>query len=97
MLPFQIQSEFYNQPFLLSEDQVINPASVAVDFFADYNLSEVRDTLASITETCLTCDSYHFDSAEKRADFIHFQKKLELLLEAAFVIAKSHPLDDNRL
>ena len=94
MLSFQIQSEFYNQPFLLSEEQATNPVRVTADFYTDYNLSEVRDTLASITETCLTCDSYHFDTAEKRADFIQFQKKLELLLEAAFVIAKSQPSDD---
>jgi len=93
MLSFQAHPEFYNQPFLLSEDQAINPASVAGDFFTDYNLSEVREILASITETCLTCDVYHFDSADKRADFIHFQKKLELLLEAAFMIAKSQSSD----
>jgi hypothetical protein len=94
MLPFQIQSEFYNQPFLLSEDQAINPASVHADFFTDYNLSEVREILASITETCLTCDSFHYDTAEKRADFIHFQKKLEWLLEAAFMVAKNQPSDN---
>jgi len=93
MSPFQIQSEFYNQPFLLSEEQAINPASVAADFFTDYNLSEVREILASITETCLTSDTYYFDSAEKRADFIHFQKKLEILLEAAFMTAKSQSAD----
>jgi hypothetical protein len=94
MLPFQIQSEFYNHPILLSEEQAINPASVAADFFTDYNLYEVREILASITETCLTCDTYHFDSAEKRADFMHFQKKLELLLEAVFIIGKKQSSDD---
>jgi len=97
MSQFQTQSEFYNQPCLLSEEQGVNPVGVAADFFTDYNLSEVREILASITETCLTSDTYYFDSAEKRADFIHFQKKLEILLEAAFIIAKDKPSNNASL
>jgi hypothetical protein len=88
MSPFQLQSEFYNLPVRLSEEQRENPASVLNDFFADYNLSEVREILNTNAEVCLTSDIHPYDAGERRADFIHFQQKLELLLEAAFLIAK---------
>jgi hypothetical protein len=56
------------------------------DFFTDYSLSEVRDTLITNAEVCLTCDIHPYDTGEKRGDFLLFQKKLELLVEAAFLI-----------
>jgi hypothetical protein len=93
MSPFQLQSEFYNQPVRLTEKERENPSNVLDDFFTDYSLSEIRDILHSNAEVCLTCDVHPYDTGEKRSDFLHFQKKLELLLEAAFLIAKQQPID----
>lgn len=94
MSHFQDHRDFYNDPIYLTEEQRENPSNVLDDFFTDYSLSEVRDILSNNTEVCLTCDVHPYDTGEKRADFLHFQKKVELLLEAAFMIAKSQPLDD---
>lgn len=88
MSPFQLQSEFYNLPIRLSAEQLDNPASVLKDFFTDYNLSEVREILNINAEVCLTSDIHPYEAGERRADFMHFQQKLELLLEAAFLMAK---------
>jgi hypothetical protein len=91
MSPFQLHPEFYNLPVLLSEEQREKPAIVLDDFFADYNLSEVREILNDSAEVCLTSDIHPYEAGEKRADFMHFQQKLERLLEAAFLIAKQQP------
>lgn len=88
MSPFQLQSKFYNHPVRLSEEQLVDPGTVLRDFFADYNLSEVREILNANAEVCLTSDIHPYDAGERRADFMHFQQKLECLLEAAFLIAK---------
>jgi hypothetical protein len=86
MSPFQLHSEFYNQPIQLTEEQQHEPSNVLDDFFTDYSLSEVRDILNTNAEVCITCDIHPYDAGEKRADLLQFQKKLELLLEAAFLI-----------
>jgi hypothetical protein len=88
MSPFQLQSEFYNLPIRLSAEQLDNPANVLKDFFTDYNLSEVREILNINAEVCLTSDIHPYEAGERRADFMNFQQKLELLLEAAFLMAK---------
>jgi hypothetical protein len=97
MSPFQLHSEFYNQPIQLTEEQHGNPSNVLDDFFTDYSLSEVRDILSSNAEVCLTCDIHPYDAGEKRADFLQFQKKLELLLEAAFLLRNQQPIDEKPL
>jgi hypothetical protein len=93
MTHFQLHSEFFNQPIPLTEEQHEKPSTVLDDFFIDYSLSEVRDILSTNAEVCLTCDIHPYDAGEKRADLLQFQKKLELLLEAAFLIAKQQPID----
>ena len=94
MSQFQYHRDFYNNPIYLTEEQRENPSNVLDDFFTDYSLSEVRDILNTNAEVCLTCDVHPYDTGEKRADFLHFQKKLELLLEAAFLVLKQQSTDD---
>jgi fido (protein-threonine AMPylation protein) len=94
MSPFQLQSEFYNQPVRLTEEQQENPVNVLDEFFTDYSLSEVRDMLNTNSEVCLTSDVHPYDVGEGRANLIYFQQKMELLLEAAFVISNKHRKDD---
>jgi hypothetical protein len=89
--------DFYNKPVCLSEDQILDPIQVLRDFFTDYNLSEVRDILSTNAEVCLTCDIHPYDAGEKRCDFLLFQKKLELLLEAAFLLRNQQPTDEEPL
>jgi len=85
---FEQNRSFFNNPICLSPDEMSNPVIVFDDFFTDYNLSELRQILANIDEACLTSDCSVFEEAWKRADYICFQKKLILVFEAAYILAK---------
>jgi len=97
MSPFQLHSQFYNHPIHLTAEQRENPSNVLDAFFTDYSLSEVRNILSTTTEVCLTCDIHPYDIGEKRGDFLYFQKQLELLLEAAFLLRNQQPTDEEPL
>lgn len=78
---------FFNEPVLLSDTQRKDPLQVLRDFFVDYHLSEVRQYREDIQEICLTTDRPPFSDPERRADYLLFEKKLVILLEAAFLLS----------
>lgn len=80
--------EFYNQLIRLSEEQRANPYDILEGFFCDYKLSELRNLLREMLETCLTTDEPPFGVAERRADLLLYIPKMEELLEAAYIVAK---------
>jgi len=80
--------EIFNSPILLSEEEHKTPEAVLRRFFTDYNLSELREFLSEMQETCLTTDNPPFDQPSKRADLILFCRNIELQFEAAFLLMK---------
>jgi hypothetical protein len=88
MSRFMLQEEFYNQPVGLTAEQILHPFKVLEDFFVDHDLSELRAFFEEVGETCLTSDEPPFSRAGKRADLLYYHRKLENLLEAAYVIAQ---------
>ena len=80
------QLTFFDQPFRLSDEQRENPYTVLEDFFSDYRLGDLRSHFEEVSEICLICDGGTFDKAEKRAELLTYQKKIEILLEAAYLI-----------
>jgi hypothetical protein len=82
------QAEFYDRPFRLSPEDNNNPFLVLEDFFIDYKLGELRNILTDISDTCLSSDVPAFDTGEKRADFLYYKNKLEILFEAIYVIVR---------
>jgi len=81
----------FNQPLRLSVEQRGNPHLVFADFFVDFSLSECRDWLSRIVNTCLTSSDVEFDDADKRSDLLHFAERLEAILEATTI-----PTQQNR-
>jgi hypothetical protein len=82
--------KFFNEPISLSEAERSTPLKVLQEFFADYNLSELRHILAEIKEVCLTTDRPPFSEPGRRADYLCYEKGLIGLLEAAFLLGKTN-------
>jgi hypothetical protein len=81
-------SKFYDQPILLSRDEIEDPYRVLDRFFGDYRLSEVRHILSEIKETCLTTDNTCYSEPAERANLITFCNRIERVLEAVQLIMK---------
>ena len=81
--------QFYDKPVCLSEEDKAAPQEVIRNFFQDYKLSELRQSLHDIKEVGMTCDLYPYDSGESRATLLLFCDRVEELLEAAFLIGLS--------
>ncbi len=88
MLPYSQNRTFYNQPIFLSKEQKINPYGVLVRFFQDYQLIDLRAHLSEVSKTCLISDDPRFDDGLKRSDLMYCQQQIEMLLEAAFLVAQ---------
>src|SRR5579859_5060118 len=81
------QPEQYNLPCRLTPEQINNPYQVLEDFYCDHSLGDIRKLFSEIGEACLTSNKWPFNDGEKRADLLYYYKKIETLLEAAYVIA----------
>jgi hypothetical protein len=88
MSHFYDRSEFYNKPIKLNEEEMKNPHAVLRAFFEDFRLSELRELIGQIGQVCLSTDHPPFDEPTERANLIEYHLKLEMVFEAAFVIAK---------
>jgi hypothetical protein len=86
MFHFQRHPKFFNKPIRLTEEEINNPISVIIDFFTDYNLSEVREIHQNIDHTCLTSDTPPFDDSEERDSLFSFRESEEKVLEAALIL-----------
>jgi hypothetical protein len=79
---------WYNQPLRLTKEQKKDPLPVFNDFFECYHLNEVRQTLWQwLTEVLSAQYSIAIDPLE-RNNHIYFYEKIEMVIEAVFVIKK---------
>ena len=88
MLPYSEHPIFYNHSIYLSAEQKNNPYGVLIRFFQDHRLVDLRIHLSQVSETCLSSDEPPFDEGVKRADLLYYQQQLEIILEAAFLVAQ---------
>jgi len=89
MSHFQQHPAFFNKPIKLTEEEKKDPMSVIIDFFTDYNLSEVREINQSIDHICLTSDAPPFDDPEERDNLLSFRENEEKLMEAALLLMET--------
>ncbi|MEA3425103.1 MAG: hypothetical protein U9R46_02530 [Bacteroidota bacterium] len=82
---FNLHSEFYNQPILLTEEEKQDPLPVIKRFFEDVKLVEVRIHLYDLLEVALTTPNTIYDEASKRDAVLCFVKQLEKLMEVAWI------------
>jgi len=78
-----------NDPIRLTEAEMENPIPVFLSFFADNSMSEVREHLYAMLESCLTTDAGPFKIAEGRSKLFILHRSLERLVEASLVYARS--------
>lgn len=91
MSHFQQHPAFFNKPIILTEEERKNPIRVIIDFFTDYNLSEVREIHQNIDHVCLTSNVPPFDDPEERDSLLSFRESEEKVMEAALLLMESEP------
>lgn len=64
---------------------------VIIDFFTDYNLSEVREIHQNIDHVCLTSDVPPFDDPEERDNLLSYRESEEKFMEAALILMETQP------
>lgn len=77
---------FFNQPYLLTEEQKQQPLEVIKHFFSTLKLYQAREDLATLKNVALISENLEFEEATKRADIIVFFDRIEELLEAAYLL-----------
>ena len=89
MSHFIKHAHFFDQPVWLTKQEIKNPYTVLERFKDDFRLSELRKHLYEMVETCMTSDSPYFDDPDERGILLLLQVRLEMLLEAVFIITTS--------
>lgn len=69
---FNLHSEFYNQPILLTEEEKQDPLPVIRQFCEDMKLFEVRIHLYNLFEVALTTPNTIYDEASEKHAMLGF-------------------------
>lgn len=75
-----------NQPLRLTEEQRQNPLLVIKDFFECYHLSDFRGIIWNWMVEVITSEGSISIEALERSNHIYFYEKIELLVEACYII-----------
>ena len=92
MYRFTDHPKFYNKPIILIEDDA-DPLIVINRFFSDFTLSEIRSILWNWFETAITSENDYYNEAEDRATLLYQYRRIEELIEAAFIISNHQSLN----
>jgi hypothetical protein len=80
--------QWYNQPLRLTEEQRRNPMLVVNEFFECYHLNDVRDLFWKWLVEVLSSPGSISAEALERGNSIFFYEKIELLIEACYMLMK---------
>lgn len=80
--------DWYNQPLRLSKEELVDPRIIIENFFETYHLEEIREILWDWLVEVISSERSISLEAKQRNDHMYFYEKIELLVEAAFVINK---------
>lgn len=80
--------QWYNQPLRLTEEQRRNPMLVINEFFQCYHLNDVRDLFWKWLVEVLSSPGSISAEALERGNSIFFYEKIELLIEACYMLMK---------
>jgi hypothetical protein len=78
--------QWYNQPLRLTKEQKQDPLPVLDEFFQNYHLNEVRQTLWEWLSEVLSSPRSISNDYHDRSNHVFFYEKLEGIIEAAFII-----------
>ena len=79
---------WFNQPLRLTEEQRKDPMSVINEFFECYHLNDVRDLFWKWLVEVLSSSGSISAEALERGNNIFFYEKIELLIEACYMLMK---------
>lgn len=82
---FNLHSDFYNQPILLTDEEKQDPLLVIRAFFEDVKMVEVRTHLYNLLEVALTTPNTIYSDASERDAALCFVKQLERIVEAILI------------
>jgi hypothetical protein len=80
---------FFSQPYRITPEQTANPVSVFAAFFDYMHLHQAREAIAELLEAVLTSQNEEYSRPVDRANAISICRKLEEVLEAAWLLHKS--------
>lgn len=83
---FELYTEFYNQPILLTEEEKKGLSTVIKQFFEDVKLVGVRIHLHNLLEVVLTRPNTIYDDASERDALLCFVKQLEKMVESCQIL-----------
>ena len=80
--------ELFNKP-LLFDPVLLPPQKIISNFFEDYSLAEIREILWKWFDAAITSDNDQYAEASARADLLLAYQKLELLVEAVYILRQT--------
>jgi hypothetical protein len=87
MSQYRQNKDFFNSPYLLTEEQMKEPLTVIEDFFSYAHLHQAREILADLLHTALTSDANEYHTGQERSKIICFCNQVEQLFEAAYILS----------
>lgn len=88
MRTFNKLPHWQDQLLRLTEADKQNPCFVLDDFFSFFHLQDMREILWDWLTTALSTDSGRYSTAFERSNLLFAYEKLELLVEAAYLMYK---------
>jgi hypothetical protein len=85
---YNTHPQWYNQPLRLTKEQKQDPLPVLDEFFQNYHLNEVRQTLWEWLSEVLSSPRSISNDYHDRNNHIFFYEKIESAIEAVFIIKK---------
>jgi hypothetical protein len=85
--------DYFKKSYCITEELQQAAVQVLSDFFDYMHLQNARQALADMLEVALITSSEKFDQPVQRANAIYFCKKLEELVEAAYVLTLSNGVE----
>lgn len=80
--------QWSNEPIRLNEAQMKNPALIFDEFFQNYRLNEVRETMWQCLVAVVSCDDSVSNDHHERGNHLHFYGQIEMLVEGVWVMYK---------
>jgi hypothetical protein len=88
MYQYLSHSQFYDQPVLLTKEEIAYPHKILERFFEDYRLGEIHHFNWEMVETCLTTDNVPYSEPEERASLLTRFKDMGKVFEAAYLFVE---------
>jgi len=88
MKTYNNHPQWSNEPIRLNEAQMKNPALIFDEFFQNYHLNEVRQTMWQLLVDVVSYPGNDSNDHHERSNHMHFYEQIEMLVEGVWVMCK---------